>query len=335
MAAVGLTIAAAIGGAWWHFTRPRIDVAAITAPAPRIEMMHPDTHEWMEQHFRADDNSGKDARTRIVFRTTGNIGWRYYREDHSLSEFVVTRGSGEELAHLFYSPSGRMIVGGYEKRNDGTMRRVASTGPDNVVTLTVFWQDGKTPFSIDKRKVDEWDHAVQYFYQNGARWSYQVASLYADTPTVERDYDTDDRLVRDFVVDDTDKRAATVFAFRGDGTRRYIKNYAPYFATEYSEHGGAYQVKKRGLKTIDEFDGAERLVRRITMIDGGEAVEAVDIFDPATGEQLSHIPFVKDQAAPVALPSELTNIKIERLQPSETWTREEKKVSDIVPDIKG
>lgn len=332
MAAVGLTIAAAIGGAWWHFTRPRIDVAAITAPAPRIEMMHPDTHEWMEQHYRADDNSGKDSRTRIVFRTTGNIGWRIYRPDHSLSEFVVTRGNGEELAHLFYSASGRMIVNGYEKRNDGTMRRVASTGADSMVTLTTFWQDGKTPFSIDTRKVDEWDHAVQYFHPNGARWSYQVASLYATTPTVERDYDTEDRLVREFVVDDADKRAATVSVFRGDGTARYVKNYAPYFATEYSEHGGAYQVKKRGLSTVDEFDGSKRLVRRINMVEGGEAIESVDIFDPETGAVTAHLPFVKGQIAPVAVPTELTKTDIERLAPNDTWKKEEAKVSDIVPE---
>lgn len=331
MAASGLAIAAIIGGAWCYLTRPQVNVAALTATPHRIEMMHPDTHEWLEEHFLATDNSGKDDRTRVVFRTTGNIGWRYYRADHSLSEFVVTRGSGEELAHLYYAGGQAQIVGGYEKRNDGTMRRMARMDGD-VVTLTVFWQDGKTPFAVDTRKVGEWDHSVQYFHPNGARWSFQVASLYSDNPSLERDWDDEDRLVREFVMDDADKRAGVLSVFRGDGTARFVQNYAPYMAMEYSEHGGAYEVKRRGLKTVDEFDASKRLVRRITMVDGGEAVESVDVFDPDTGAQLSHVPFVKDKVAPIALPSELTNTKIERIKPGDTWKKAEAAVSDIVPD---
>jgi hypothetical protein len=328
MAAVGLVIAATIGGAWFYLTRPHINVARFIKPANPIEMMHTDSHEWLEEHFPAADNSGKDERTRVVFRKTGNIGWRMYRKDHSLAEFIVTRASGETLVHLFYSPRGTQIVSGFEKRNDGTLRRLATTQGD-MVTLTVFWQDGKTPFMVDKRKVDEWDHSVQYFHPNGARWTYQVASLYADNATVERDWDDEDRLVREYTVD-PNERTGTLTVYRGDGTVRFVQTYAPYEAKEYTEHG-EYTVKRRGLKTIDERDGMNRTIRRITMVDGAEAVESVDIFDPNTGEQLAHVPFVKDQAAPIALAADVVNGKIERVKPDNAWKTEEAKVSDIVP----
>jgi hypothetical protein len=326
IACVGVAICIAAAGffAWREYTRPRIDISKYLDKAPGIELMHESTKEWVEEHHRAE--TGKDEFTRIIFRS-GNVGFRFFRPDGTLREVRVNTAAGTEVAHLFYSPRGSMVVSGFEKRNDGTMRRdVRQEG--EVVETRIFWQDGKTLFAREFRKVEDSRHTVTYFHPNGARWAEQSGYTFANADT-EKLYDTNDRLVRSYVLE-SGKNEGWVRYFNGDFVRAE-QTYLPYSRTEYGPGEGAYEVTSRGLKNIDEFGSNGQLLRHITMQDGGTKVESVDVYNPETGDIADHVVFEDRLKAPGIeyAPNVLSN-DIKSVNAMEIWKKAEALVSDTV-----
>lgn len=317
-------IGAAGATVWNHYTRPRIDVSKYIAPHERVELMHADTREWLEVH--QPRQPGAEYASVVYFRD-GNRGLRFFRADNTLREMIVRSPHGVVLAHLFFSPRGKMVVSGFEKRNDGTLRLdVRQNG--KMVETRRFWQDGITLFSLEKREVDDFRHVIEFFHVNGARWAQQKGSLLG-TPVQESLFDTSDRLVRYYEHDDVDRYTGIVRYVRTDGTTRLLQRYEPYERTVGTPEG-VYEVKQRGLRFVDEFDEQDRLVRRTTMVEGENKVEFVELFDPQTGGQLAHIPFDPSQPAPIALPAEVTDTDIKPADPMKSWEEAEAKISASV-----
>lgn len=326
IAAVALSMVAVVTGAvgakfYKAHTTPRINVEQFVKPAERVEMMDVSTNEWIERHFPGAN--GKDERTQVIFRDK-NVGWRYYRPDGTLSELQIFNPEGVKLVHLFYSPRGQMPVSGFERRNDGTMRREVIDLGNNMVQTRVFWQDGVTLFSVQERGVDEYTAKTVYFHDNGKLWAEQEGNLYGYA-NKEAQYDRDGNPVRFY-----EWRGAydgIVKHFRPDGTLRYVQHYAPFEYEMPDEHGPS-MVKERRLSYVEEFDGSERVTRRITMVPGGHQIDFVEVLRP--GKPTQRIKVDPETGPALNLPPEAVNTKIEPVKPRPVWEEAEAKVSLII-----
>jgi hypothetical protein len=116
--------------------------------------------------------------------------------------------------------------------------------------------------------------------------------------------------------------------FYSEGVLRFVQHYVPWTHMEYYDEG-SYEATTRALKTIEELDVQQRVVKRITMVDGGKLVESVDVIDPATAAVVSHVAFDKEGKGPIDLPPEILSSDIKLATPVDQWKAEEAKVSAL------
>lgn len=310
--------------AWQHYRQPTINVDAYLEPPPRYELMNEPTLEWMEVHGLT--LGGKDGATRVYYRN-GNIGDRFFRTNGTLEAIVVKKRDGSVLADLEYSPTGKMVVSGFEFRQDGTLRRRIKKLSTELVETLVYWQDGITVFSKELRVIDAPNHKITYNRANGKKWSEQSGSAFG-SPVIEGLFDENGILARFSNMPPTSEQEGTVRYYRPDGTERFTQQFLKYTYKAYEPGEGAYEVTSRALKIVSEFNDRHQLVRRITMRDGGKQVQSVEVFDPATGELVDRIEVDPLKVNPVALPPELLDQKVEAARASEVWKEAELKVSE-------
>lgn len=314
-----LIFGGALVNTWWH---PRPNIEKLTAAAVRIEMMAPESPEWMEQHFPAAD--GQDERTKVTFRN-GNVGWRFFRANHTLERIIVTRKDGVQLVDLWYSPEGKQIVGGFERRNDGTLRREARTEGDHV-ELRTYWQDGKTLFSVVHRKIDDFHFEGTFFHPNGVKWAAQVGTTMG---AVFRQslWNENGNPVSEFVKDDLENTGNTTL-YAGSGSIRLRQVFTKH-AYEYESEHGSGTAYKRALSHVDVYD-AGKLAWRIVMDESGDNIARFERYATigGTNAKVEAVPFAKDGPAPIEMTAELTSAdSLTIVRPDAKWAEAEKKVS--------
>lgn len=326
VAAIGTAVCITAFGfaAWQHLRAPTINVDDYLNPPARYELMNEPSREWMEVHGLM--LGGKDGATRVYYRN-GNVGDRFFRTDGTLEAILVKRRDGSVLADLEYSPTGKMVVSGFEFRQDGTLRRRIRKLAADLVETVVYWQDGVTVFSRELRGIDAPTHEITFFRATGKKWSEQSGSTFG-SPVIENLYDENGMLARFSNMPPTSEKEGAALYYRPDGTVRFTQQFLPYKYKEYEPGEGAYEVTSRALKVICEFNEKQSLVRRITMRDGGKQVQFIDIYNPATGELVDHIEVDPLKANQTGLPPELLDQKVEAARALDAWKEAEVKVSE-------
>jgi antitoxin component YwqK of YwqJK toxin-antitoxin module len=173
-----------------------------------------------------------------------------------------------------------------------------------------------------EREVDAIDLRVSYFHQNGNRWGEQRRTLYGN-PTWEAVYDSNGDRLRHYTLE----TYSGARQFYSGGKLLYEQIFSKY-QEEYCEEHGCGMVDQRGLKFVDQYDEQGRLVRRITMKDGGKEIELVETYSESGA--VTRVPFNPETGPALNLAPEAISDKIEPLNPRPEWEALEKEVSLII-----
>lgn len=306
---------------------PRYDLSALTKIPKRVQLMPSSGLEWLEIH--QPDHNGQDRNVEIVYRNQARGLRTYLPDEHGnvrLREFRLVTVNGDVLTHLHFSPDGRQIVSGFERRPDGTMIRKAEQRADGIVVLTTFWQDGITPFSVEARGIDSKDKDTRFYHRNGQQWTHQVSgfsqSLYETVMLREEAWGVDG--VRLHVRTRDLEGVGTGTFFRPDGTTSMRQFYAIHKFWADGDEGGRYEVKARVLRNVEEFDDKGSLVRRYTTVTNGSSVLSIEHFDSAGA--VSRVESLEQTETATPLPDQLGKWEPAPLNPTALWEEEEKKV---------
>lgn len=249
----------------------------------RIELMPPDSNEYAERHYPGPD--GKDLKTVIQYRN-GDHGVKLYRADNTLKEWTVEFAAGDVRLHIVFADDGKQVVLGEQLRPDRTMLWKA-TSKDSVVTLTQFYYDGTTPFSVVRRKVGVDTQDTQYYRKDGTPWLRQVGDRNkTDNPDLQQVWDSAGKLVYERQTIDKDGKTTTVTYYRPDGTAAYKQTWVEHQSSNgygegygYEGYGYSYPSTTTSLRTVEEFgaDGTS-ITRRIQQNDDGTNVDSVTVY---------------------------------------------------------
>jgi hypothetical protein len=242
----------------------------------RIEMMPEKSPEWRETHYLGPD--GQDEETDVYYRN-GNVGIQTWRsgKQHTLEHQTITTPDNLVILDAHYAADGKQVVSGVARRDDGSTLSTASTDQDGMVTITTYWYDGKTVFSVQKRKVGASDVDEMYYHKNGKPFVKYVGSIYSrDNPTVLQQWTVDGTLVFDR---QTAKDGSyTISVYRPDSTLAYTQKWITYTSYGYGDYGyeggGSYTSVVLSQTQVFSDDG-KRVVEQIDMASGGYMIDKV------------------------------------------------------------
>jgi hypothetical protein len=233
------------------------------APPPRVELMPESSPEAVRRHIF--DTSGREISLEIQYRN-GDKETQSLRTDGTLASKKLVNGKGDVKSDWQYSPNGKWVVSGFEKRNDGSLlTEVKADGNGNYVT-TVYWWN-KAPFSVEVRKPDG-SFETTWYWRTGV-----VAGKRSGTAGGVLSYEELNNwqgqkvLRREPLANGTDYY---VIVTRPDGTMKY--RWVAY--TMKTSWGST----RTAVKYVEAFDAAgKNVVSRVTMDSNGWSVAEVAI----------------------------------------------------------
>lgn len=204
--------------------------------ASRVEMMPETSPEFRRVHYAGPN--GKDLKIEIAYRNN-DYGYLFYRQDGTQREFLVVFPDGKtERIHSYFDVTGKVITKGFEVRKDGSKLWTAEqpvAGGD--ITTTVYWQDGKTVFSVAVRSKDRIE--TTFFKKDTTqKWVRLVTNLNGDIVYAEDVYGDTGNLVRSRQTDDG--YAGTMDYYRADGTLYFRQTWERQSYGDYDDYGHGY-----------------------------------------------------------------------------------------------
>jgi hypothetical protein len=219
------------------------------AEVPVIELMAPETEEFVQQHIPGED--GLIDRTVVQFRN-GDSGLKTYRDDGTLSEYTVEYLGGGTRMHLQYAPNGKQVVAGYELRDDRSMKWKASS-KENLIEVTTFYYDGTTIFSVAHQKVNDPVIEVRYYRENHTQWAHQRYRE-SQPETLEMHALFDERGNPVYRLENQPSKILVSY-YRQDGTIEFVQHWNAYSMGPMG--GGGW-----GLQIVDTYDASGKTVAR-------------------------------------------------------------------------
>lgn len=280
IAVMVLPMALVVGGIVRDLFKPRYDVEALTRVEDRIEMAKDSGPEWVVIHHPAE--KGKPNTADVLYRS-GARGVRFYEPNQNgypiLRGLKVFAPNRDLLADLKFGPDGKQIVGGFERRFDGTMLREADMRADGIVVLTTYWQDGVTRFAVEERGVEADDMSAVYYHPNGSIWLEQefTALQYPKVALREVAYDAQGKRVHTRTNDTAG--LGNMIYYRADGeTFAYTQTIAVHERVIGTEYGESTQ-RDRVVRAVTVYDEYNKPTKRYVTVPDGSAVDSIEYFD--------------------------------------------------------
>ena len=242
------------------------EVPATPTPELRttyLEVMPESSGENPRVHHRGPD--GIDRWVDLSFKN-GETGKLTFGENGRLREAVYLYADGVPRKTMRFAADGVSIVEGFEHRHDRSLLwRTETSNANELVVTTVFWTDGKQPFSVIEENRAQNTRASKYFRPNG---SLQLARTHNLDGVLlsEKAYNESGVVLSEL----SSKPGLTqVDYFRANGTLEFRQLYDAYELEQARPDGSSFATVSRILAQVLVIaEDGDTVLRQLT-ISGG------------------------------------------------------------------
>jgi hypothetical protein len=268
LAVIAVACAGALAAVFGGYQRLHSPSYTVPPPTRSIELMGPNDREWLEMHYPAA--SGKDRVTRVRYKNDDQ-GIRVRRNDGTVEIERIWNARGDQRMSATFAPDGLQVVSGFRLRDNGTALWFAVPDDRRLVYTSTYWWNGRSTFSLQKRRISSPNVDEMYYHSNGKPWMHYVGNVGRDVaPSTAEVWNEDGVLV--FTHYSGLNGTTTDTGYRADGTMAYRQ----YWTTrEGSVAVGEKPETRKVLLKAEIYGTNGQLSREFMMADDGYIVNRV------------------------------------------------------------
>jgi hypothetical protein len=227
----------------------------LNTPHVHIEAMPEDSPLRSIRHIQ--DDFGQEI-SRENFYKNGDFETVTLRADGTEASSHLENRFGAVIVDVTYADDGSTVIGGYQKRADGSLLRAVDS-KNGVITTTTRWWDG-TLFSRQVVQPDG-SYVTEYRHKNGKLWMRRSGP---NINAVSREEDFDSTTGQLAYIRELSGNSIIISTLRTDGTVK-LRQTAGVSQNIYT--GQAAQT----LNTIEEFAADGKTLLRKTSMDSSSS----------------------------------------------------------------